>query len=100
MFQIELGKLQYKGQHAHYRYIEIVKILALLADNPNPPDFYGDTPIIIAAWDGHTEMVKILAPLTENPNAPDIVMEELQFLWQQRGWQRVGRQKLSNSWPL
>ena len=71
MFQIELGKLQYKGQHACYRYIEIVKILALLADNPNPPDIYGDTPIIIAAWDGHTEMVKILAPLTENPNAPD-----------------------------
>ena len=55
--------------------IEIVKILAPLADNPNAPDKYGhtplhwghtsndgDTPILRAAFYGHTEIVKILAP--------------------------------------
>ena len=48
---------------------EIVKILAPLTDNPNAPDEYGETPIIMATCLGHTEIVKILAPLTDNPNA-------------------------------
>ena len=50
---------------------EIVKILAPLMDNPNPPDKDGQTPIMFAAWYGHTEIVKILAPLTENTNISD-----------------------------
>ena len=48
---------------------EIVKILAPLTDNPNAPDKYGETPIIMATCLGHTEIVKILASLTDNPNA-------------------------------
>ena len=47
---------------------EIVKILAPLTHNPNAPDRNGETPIHVAAINGHTEIVKILAPLTENPN--------------------------------
>ena len=42
-----------------------------MTDNPNAPDKYGETPIHLAAQDGHTEVVKFLAPLTDNPNAPD-----------------------------
>ena len=45
--------------------------MAPLADNPNAPDKFGETPIYWAARMGHTEIVKILAPLTDNPNAPD-----------------------------
>ena len=51
--------------------LEIIKILAPLTNNPNAPYEYGQTPIHIAAKNGHTEIVKILAPLTNNPNAPD-----------------------------
>ena len=51
--------------------IEIVKILAPLAENPNSPNDNGDTPIYIAAKHGHTEIVKILAPLVDNPNIPN-----------------------------
>ena len=47
----------------------MVKILAPLTDNPNAPDNNGQTPIYLAAANGHTDMVKILAPLTDNPNA-------------------------------
>ena len=56
----------------------IVKILALLTNNPNTPDpnafnnKYGDNPILRAASYGHTEVVKILAPLTDTPNVPNI----------------------------
>ena len=50
---------------------EIVKIFFLLTDNPDPFAQFenGDTPIYLAAFNGHTEIVKILAPLTDNPNA-------------------------------
>ena len=51
--------------------IEIVKIYAPLMDNPNAPGDCGNTPIYLAACNGHTEIVKILAPLIANPNAPD-----------------------------
>ena len=47
--------------------LEIVKILAPLTNNPNAPYEYGQTPIHIAAKNGHTEIVKILIPLTDNP---------------------------------
>ena len=46
--------------------------MASLTENPNAPNNDGDTPIWLAAHNGHTEIVKILAPLTENPNAPDV----------------------------
>ena len=42
-------------------YIEIVKILAPLTNNPNVPDKSGKTPIYWAAKHGYTEIVKILA---------------------------------------
>ena len=45
--------------------------MAPLADNPNVPNNFGETPIYRAACNGHTEIVKILVPLTENPNAPN-----------------------------
>ena len=51
--------------------IEIVKIYALLMDNPNASVENENTPIFWAAYYGHTEFVKILAPLTSNPNASD-----------------------------
>ena len=56
-------------------YLETVKILAPLTDNPNAPDESDDngdgfTPIHWAVINGHTEIVKILALLTDNPNAP------------------------------
>ena len=44
--------------------LEIVQILAHLADNPNAPGVNAFTPIYFAARNGHTEIVKILAPLT------------------------------------
>ena len=53
-----------------HKNIEQLKILARLTDNPNAPDKDGDTPINLAASNGHSEIVKILAPLTDNPNAP------------------------------
>ena len=52
--------------------IEMLKILAPLTNNPNAPMNNGDTPIHVAAFNGHTEIVKILAPLTDNPNAPNM----------------------------
>ena len=51
--------------------LEIVQILAHLADNPNAPGVNAFTLIYFAARNGHTEIVKILAPLTDNPNAPN-----------------------------
>ena len=41
-----------------------------MTDNPNAPNKYGETPIHVAARNGHTEIVKILVSLTDNPNAP------------------------------
>ena len=58
-----------KKQESSAENTEIVKILAPLTDNPNAPDEYGETPIIMATCRGYTEIVKILAPLTDNPNA-------------------------------
>ena len=52
-------------------YVELVKILAPLTDNPNAPDKPGNTQISWAAGCGNTEIVKILAPLTDNPNGPN-----------------------------
>ena len=40
--------------------------------NPNAPDEFGNTPIMLATCAERTELVKILAPLTDTPNAPDI----------------------------
>ena len=54
-------------------YVEMVKILATLTDNPNAPDKHGNTPIYWAAVCGNTEIVKILAPLSDNINASDIL---------------------------
>merc|ERR1719219_3305715 len=54
-----------------YRYLEIVKILASLSDNPNAPDNYGCTPIFYATKSGQTEIVRYLAPLCHNPNSPN-----------------------------
>ena len=54
--------------HGH---LEIVKILAPLAENPNTPDSEGLTPIHWAAIKGYLEIIKTLAPLSDNPNAPD-----------------------------
>ena len=53
---------------AFHGYIEIVKILAPLTDNPNAPNKIGDTPIYLAACNGHTEIVKILVPLADHLN--------------------------------
>ena len=55
--------------------VEMIKILAPLADNPNAPNEPGMTPIHFAAsWlSGQSDIVQILAPLTENPNAPNKV---------------------------
>ena len=60
-----------RWQNSPEKTIEIVKILAPLTDNPNAPDKCGNTPIHVAALNGHTEIVKIMAPLTDNPNAPN-----------------------------
>ena len=51
--------------------LEFVKIMAPLTDNLNAPNKHGETPILKAAYKGHTEIVKILASLTDNPNAPN-----------------------------
>ena len=66
----------YKKRESYDEAIEMVKILAPLTDNPNPPDSYGITPIYWAAFQARyyhvfIEIVKILAPLTDNPNAPN-----------------------------
>ena len=51
--------------------IRIVKILAPLMYNPNPPiPTHGYTPLHWASGNGNVEIVKILAPLIDNPNAP------------------------------
>ena len=44
-------------------HIEIVKIMAPLTDNPNAPNINGETPIQIAAQNGHTETVNFLSSL-------------------------------------
>ena len=81
--QDEFGQTAIK-QAARHGFTDYVKILTPLTDNPNAPDEYGNTPIILAVRNAqrqgvytyprecrHTEIVKILAPLTDNPNAPD-----------------------------
>ena len=52
-------------------YIEIVKILANLADNPITPNNLGRTPIHEAAMYGRSEILQLLVPMTDNPNASD-----------------------------
>ena len=59
--------------HCGKGYVELVKILAPLTDNPNAPDKHGNTPIYWAAVCGNTEIAKILAPLSDNINASDIL---------------------------
>ena len=53
--------------------LELVKILAPLIDNPNAAVTNNalESPIHIAAAQGHTDFVKILAPLAKNPNNPN-----------------------------
>ena len=41
-----------------------------LSDNLNEPNQDGETPIYIAAENGHVDVIKVLAPLCDNPNAP------------------------------
>ena len=41
-----------------------------MADEKNPRNKLGETPLHEAARNGHTEIVKIMAPLTDNPNSP------------------------------
>ena len=53
--------------HGH---TEIVKILAPLTENTNPPCREGYTPLYWAAKYGHKDIVEFLVPLTNNPNAP------------------------------
>ena len=38
------------------RYLEVIKYLAPLSDNPNAPDNFGFTPIHSAAYDGKLEV--------------------------------------------
>ena len=40
-------------------------------DKPNVPNRYGETPIYLAAHQGHSEIVIILSPLTGDPNTSD-----------------------------
>ena len=42
------------------------------AENPNPADRWGVTPIHVATHRGHTEVVKFLASKVEKPNTPNI----------------------------
>ena len=49
--------------------------MAPLTKDPNAPTIHGETPIYVAACNGHTEIVNILVPLTENPNTSDIYGE-------------------------
>ena len=42
--------------------------MAPFTDNPNAPNKKGDTPIYLAACNGHTEIVKILVPLADHLN--------------------------------
>ena len=55
--------------------VEIIRILAVLTDNPNEPQEYmsytGMTPIHSAAAMGAVEIVKFLAPLSNNLNVTD-----------------------------
>ena len=52
-------------------YVELVKLLAPLTDNPNAPNKDGETPIYWAARYGDTEVVKILARVADTPNVPN-----------------------------
>ena len=95
MFKLIKYHLKHRG------HMKIVKILILLAHNPNSPDEDtpnslssvqklsksclwtdihssnakikdgGETPIYWAAWKVNTEIFIILAPRTDNPNASD-----------------------------
>ena len=57
------------AQNGHTK---IVKILATVAKNPNALNsIYGGTPIYWAALRGHIEIVKILARFMDNPNIPN-----------------------------
>ena len=55
-------------------YVDIIKILAPLTQNPNYYHYQGRyfrtecTPIFLAAKEGHTEIVKLLADMTDDPN--------------------------------
>ena len=48
--------------------VEILKVLAVLIDNPNTS--FPTKPINIAAEKGHVEVIKFLSPLSINPNSP------------------------------
>ena len=40
------------------------------SNEPNPADFHGITPLMLAAEYGHLNIIQLLMNLTENPNAP------------------------------
>ena len=51
-------------------HVEVIKVLAPLADKPDERnEVDGVTPIYAAAVNGHADIIKILAPLSDNPNA-------------------------------
>ena len=51
-------------------YVDVIKVLAPLTENPNAANVEGRTPILQAALYGHTNIIEFLAPLTKSPNAP------------------------------
>ena len=70
MLQINLVEHQiYKA--ALKWFLEIVKIMAPLRNNPWDPNEDGFTPIVVAVFHEHIEIHKMLASLADNPNAPN-----------------------------
>ena len=62
LFSIHIAAL-----HGH---VEVIKVLALLTDNPNTRDENGDTPIEIAIICGHSEVVKFLETFQKSAKRP------------------------------
>ena len=65
------NKICRAAKHPEWKgYVEMVKIIAPLTDNPNAPNQDGDTPISCAERFGGTEIIPILAPF-ENTEGRD-----------------------------
>ena len=66
-----------------------------MTDNPNAPNKWGETlgetPIYLAAKNGHSEIVKILVPLTKTPNAPNKDGQTPMHLAAMRGYSKIVR---------
>ena len=69
--------------------VEVVKFAASLCENPNPRNYFGETPMHIAAEHGHVEFVKALIPYWNNKMAKNHEGKTAIQIAKEKGYQEI-----------